>query len=57
MTWAGEVLGLSQAYALAMKPGQGSEVFSLIRRSELLPDEYLDRHLDTGREHQSTEFD
>jgi hypothetical protein len=49
----GDVLGLTQSYALAMKPGHGAEVFSLIRRSDLLPDEYLDRHFDTGTEHQS----
>jgi hypothetical protein len=49
----GEVLGLCQSYALAMKPGHGVEVFSLIRRSQLLPDEYLDHHFDTGTEHQS----
>ena len=53
----GEVLGLSQAYALGMKPGHGVEVFSLIRRSELLPGEYLDRHFDTGSEHQSSQSD
>ncbi|GAA2742954.1 hypothetical protein GCM10009868_14930 [Terrabacter aerolatus] len=53
----GEVLGLRQAYALAMKPGHGVEVFSLIRRSELLPGEYLDRHFDTGSEHQSSQSD
>ncbi len=50
----GDVLQLTQCYALAMKPGHGVEVFSLIRRSELLPDQYLDRHFDTGTEHQST---
>jgi hypothetical protein len=50
----GEVLELSQSCALATKPGHGVEVFSLIRRSELLPDQYPDRHFDTGTEHQST---
>jgi hypothetical protein len=50
----GEALEFSQSFALAMKPGQGVEVFSLVRRSELLPDAYLDRHFDTGTEHQSS---
>lgn len=50
----GDMLQFSQSYALAMKPGHGIEVFSLIRRSELVPDAYLDRHFDTGTEHQST---
>jgi hypothetical protein len=51
----GEVLGLSQAYAMATKPSHSVEVFSLIRRSELMPDDYLDRHFDTGTEYQSRE--
>jgi len=50
----GDVLGFSQCYALATKPDHGAEVFSLIRRSGLLPDAYLDRHFDTGTEHQTT---
>ena len=33
----GDVLQLTQCYALAMKPGHGVEVFSLIRRSEFYP--------------------
>lgn len=48
----GEVLSLTQAYALAMTPGHGVEVFSLIRRSELTTDAYLERHFDTGTERQ-----
>ncbi|HMM94843.1 hypothetical protein [Phycicoccus sp.] len=48
----GEVLGLTQAYALATKPAHGVEVFSLIRRSELTAEDYLGRHFDTGTEHQ-----
>ncbi|GAA1968764.1 hypothetical protein GCM10009817_05900 [Terrabacter lapilli] len=53
----GKVLGMSQAYAPAMKPGHGCEVFSLFRRSGLLPGEYLDRQFDNGREHQSSQSD
>ena len=49
----GEVLSLTQAYAMLAEPGHGAEVFSLIRRSELTTDAYLDRHFDTGTEHQS----
>ncbi|OLP47049.1 hypothetical protein BJM39_00925, partial [Salmonella enterica subsp. enterica serovar Javiana] len=50
----GESLGLSQCFALADAPGHGAEVFSLIRRSDLAPDSYMDRHFDTGAEHQTT---
>ena len=49
----GEVLSLTQAYAMTTKPGHGVEVFSLIRRSELASEAYLDRHFDTGTEHQA----
>jgi hypothetical protein len=45
-------LGLAQAYVLADEPGHGAEVFSLIRDSELAPDEYLDAFFDTGTEYQ-----
>ena len=45
-------LGLAQAYVLADEPGQGAEVFSLIRDSELAPGEYLDAFFDTGTEYQ-----
>jgi len=47
------MLRLSQCYALATKPGHGAEVFSLVRRCELLPAAYLDQHFDTGTEHQT----
>lgn len=46
----GEVLSLTQAYAMFTKPDHGVEDFSLIRRSELTTDAYLDRHFDTGTE-------
>jgi len=47
-----EYLGFAQAYWLADEVQHGSEVFSLIRRSELEPTEYLNRFFDTGREYQ-----
>jgi len=43
------------AYAPADTPlGDGDEVFSLIRASELSPDEYITRFFDTGCENQET---
>jgi hypothetical protein len=47
-------LGLVQAFALPEPPGQGAEVFSLIRDSPLPADDYLDRFFDTGRERQQS---
>lgn len=46
-------LGLMQAYLLSDEPGDGAEVFSLMRRSDLGPGPYLDRFFDTGQEHQA----
>ena len=43
-------LGLAQAYKIEGTPTQGTEVYSLIRRSELAPREYLNAFFDTGRE-------
>jgi|SRR3954452_6531984 hypothetical protein len=49
--WEGtEVLSLYQAYELGEAPADGAEVFSLIRRSPLPPDEYLDAYFETGTE-------
>ncbi|MEU0535455.1 hypothetical protein [Amycolatopsis tolypomycina] len=46
-------LGLAQGYETGEQgPTDGSEVFSLLRESALPPEEYLDRHFDTGGEHQ-----
>ena len=46
-------LGLAQSYATGEKQlSPGSEVFSLLRDSALPPEEYLDRHFDTGGERQ-----
>lgn len=44
-------LGLAQSFALFDPPGQGAEVFSLMRSSELGADEYLDTFFSTGAEH------
>lgn len=48
----GQYLGLAQAFHLASGPDleQGVEAFSLIRASDLDPDDYLDRYFDTGNE-------
>jgi len=43
-------LGLAQAYRLTGEPGDGTEVFSLLRESRLPPEEYLDAFFDTGSE-------
>lgn len=43
---------LAQAYQLVDQPGSGAEVFSLIRDSDLDPQDYLSRYFDTGNEHQ-----
>ena len=45
-------LGFAQAYRLADEPGDGAEVFSLVRRSDLPHDDYLDAFFDTGDEYQ-----
>ncbi|WP_432855162.1 hypothetical protein ACQPXB_21780 [Amycolatopsis sp. CA-161197] len=48
-------LGLAQGYATGeTELAPGSEVFSLLRESALPPEEYLDRHFDTGGEHQGS---
>ncbi|MFD0689996.1 hypothetical protein [Actinomadura fibrosa] len=45
-------IGLSQSFSLEAAPGHGSEVFSLMRESELSEDDYLTRFFDTGSERQ-----
>lgn len=50
-----EYLGLAQSFHLAVENRpleSGDEVFSLIRESELPPDDYISRFLDTGTEFQ-----
>jgi hypothetical protein len=50
----GEYVGLAQAFHLSTAGvGDGAEVFSLMRDSRLMPDEYLTRFFDTGRERQT----
>ncbi len=41
-------LDLSQAYLLADEISDGAEVFSLMRDSDLGPEEYLDHYFETG---------
>lgn len=49
-----EQLDFAQAFALFEdRITQGSEVFSLLRNSELKPESYLDAFFDTGGEHQT----
>ena len=46
-------LGLSQAYRLPEPlPVSGCEVFSLLRGSELSPQEYISQFFSTGSEHE-----
>lgn len=51
-TLGDEYLGLAQSYHLSDSPGDGAEVFSLIRDSDLEPDDYLDHYFDSGSERQ-----
>ena len=54
-TLEGTYLGLAQAFHLGVDDRQledGDEVFSLMRVSDLGPDEYVTRFFATGREHQ-----
>jgi hypothetical protein len=52
-----EYLDIAQAYWIGgRQPAHGSEVFSLMRDSELEPDDYLDSFYDTGRERQRTDI-
>ena len=45
-------LEFAQAYQLSDDPGDGAEIFSLMRDSDLDPDGYIDRFFDTGTERQ-----
>ncbi len=49
----GVYLGLAQSFKLFDDPGDGAEVFSLMRTSGLDPEAYLDAFFDTGTERQS----
>jgi hypothetical protein len=46
-------LGFAQAYRLTDTPGDGAEVFSLVRASPLSPGDYLSRFFATGEESES----
>ena len=46
-------LGLAQCFHLFDEPVDGAEVFSLMRDSDLDPDDYVDSFFDTGAEHRS----
>jgi hypothetical protein len=46
-------LGVAQSFHLFEIPADGTEVFSLIRESELPPDAYVDAFFNTGTERQS----
>ena len=48
-------LALFQCYRLPEAPADGSEAFSLIRRSDLGADTYLDSFFNTGKELQRTD--
>ncbi len=50
----GTYLGVAQAYKFDGPPGEGVEVFSLVRGSDLPPDEYVNAFFDTGDEFQRT---
>jgi hypothetical protein len=50
-----EYLGLAQAYQIEGENLEnGSEVFSLVRDSDLAPNVYISRFFDTGRERQGS---
>jgi hypothetical protein len=47
-------VGLAQAYALGVPElTGGTEIFSLLRDSDLTPDDYVTAFFATGREHQA----
>ncbi|RNL78952.1 DUF4288 domain-containing protein [Nocardioides marmorisolisilvae] len=48
-----EYVGLAQCFHLFDDPVDGAEIFSLMRDSDLDPEDYLDAFFDTGDEHQS----
>jgi len=44
--------GLAQSYWLEEEPGHGAVAFSLVRKSNLAPDAYIDAFFDTGQEYE-----
>ena len=49
-----EYLGLAQSCRIGDLVEEGAQIFSLMRRSSLSPDDYIDRFFDTGTEYQTT---
>jgi hypothetical protein len=45
-------LDIAQAYHMYDRPKDGAEVYSLLRDSNLEPEEYIERHFTTGGERQ-----
>jgi hypothetical protein len=52
-----EYTGLAQSYWLEEEPSQGAVTFSLVRRSLLDPDGYVDAFFDTGHEYEESADD
>ena len=53
-----EFLGFVSVYDLEEEsPGEGVEIYSVLRTCALDPDEYVSRFLDTGTEHSQTADD
>lgn len=48
------ITGLWQSYHLFDEPGDGAEIFSLMRVSELEPNAYLETFFDVGTERQQS---
>lgn len=48
-----EYLGYAQAYGGTEEPVDGAEIFSLMRESNLDPEEYVDAFFDTGGEREA----
>ena len=48
-----EYTGFAQCFHLFDEPADGAEIFSMMRDSDLDPEDYLDTFFDTGEEHQS----
>ncbi|MGH9104802.1 MAG: hypothetical protein ACRDZX_03000 [Acidimicrobiales bacterium] len=46
--------GLAQSYWLEDEPGHGEVAFSLMRKSQLQPDAYIDSFFDTGQEYEDS---
>lgn len=49
-----EYTGLAQSYWLEGEPGHGAVAFSLVRKSQLDPEPYIDAFFDTGLEYEDS---